>query len=252
MLLLPRRKLIRLAAPAIILPGRSRGQMLRGVTNANPPAAATWTLKANNVAGAQTNPTTASMNMTGVNLILVAATYANGTTPSLTDSVTANNANYVNIFTVDNAASIITEFWYLYNPSVSSAQTFKMTGTNIYSSIVVQGWSGAASSPFDQTNDNNSWTGGPPATITTGSVTVPSGELVVAVLGANDTLNTGNSYSIGSGFTIPASNGQIGKTASYYGVAMAYLEPSAATAYNPTFSAAAAVNQLTAGIASFK
>lgn len=253
-LVLSRRKLFRLASPAIILPEAAWAQLnnhaLLPGTLQSTAIPVGWSLKAQGAAGAQNNPAVTGLNMTGVNLIVVVYTYTTSASPTFGDSSTNT---YTSIKTETQGGSFITQFSYVYAPTVTGSMTFTVTASSAFGSLCVQGWSGSVASPLDQSNGSTTWTAGPPGSIAPGSITpTQASELVIAVLGSNDTASSGNTYTVGGGFTIPASGGQIGKTGSYYGTAMAYLVQTTATAANPTFTAAGAVGQMSAAIASFK
>jgi hypothetical protein len=233
MILLRRRKLITGAAALAAYVALDR-----------PARATSWLLIASNKGSGQNSPATPPMNMTGANLIVISASYTSGAMPTLVDSI---SNSYTNISTVTNSSSFKTGFWYVRAPTVTSAMTFTLSGSNVYGYIIVQGWGGTAASPPDQSNSSVTWTGGniSPGPVTPGQ----ANELVVTCLGANDGGTT--SYTIGGAFTIP-SNNSVQQTGSNYGGSMAYFIETSAVATNPQWTDPATINGLSAAIASFK
>jgi hypothetical protein len=171
----------------------------------------------------------AGINMAGANAEFVCVTYYNGTFTSLADSQSNTWNAAVSAVGVSGSDSTTT-LYYALSASVSSSQTFTVTTSGGYPSIVAMGFSNVAtSSALDQTNNSNyaSQTSSPPGSVTPST----SGQLVIPCMGLSGTPN--NSFSsVGGGFTL-VSVPYIG--GSYFGTGMAYLIQTTATASNPTF-----------------
>lgn len=248
-LILPRRKLIALAAPALILPGRSRAQGGMAPGPGTPAAAAAnpWTFKtaANN--GGQNTFTITGVNMTGVDLILIGVA-SGGTAPTVTDS---SSNTYTTPFTVTNGTGFKSSVKYKQAPTVTSSMTFTATGSGIFCSMIVMGFSGSIASPLDQTNT--------PGTSTTGSTTVATGaitpghanELVVTHVGANEASGGGVFSLSGTGGTYTIAS-QIPETGSYQGGGFAYVFQSSATSTNQTWTDTVSANGMNAIMMSFR
>jgi hypothetical protein len=194
-------------------------------------------LVANVASNAGTNAavTTAGIDTTGANLIVVAVGY--NTVGTLTDS----KSNTWTALTTRGSAPG-SKLYYCVPSSVGAAHTFTWTAS--FPSICVAAFSGAHATPFDLENGNNA--GVSVTSIQPGSIT-PSedNELVIAGFGYNGT----QTVSINGGFTIsdqkPLNSGVA------YGSAMAYLIQTTAAAANPAWSWTGAQNAA-ASIASFK
>jgi hypothetical protein len=194
-----------------------------------------------------TTITTPAINTTGANLIVaVFSWYTAGTKPTLSDSsgntwlVARNDDN------IANGGSL--SISYVQAPTVSASHTFTITGTNNFSTLFIEAWSGSAASPLDQTNEASSG-GSSVSSQQTGSVTPgQANELLIA--GLVNGGSTSTSFAINSGFTIPDAVNP-GTSGQNYGAGAAYFVQGAAAAINPTWSWTTA--QITAAsIATFK
>lgn len=187
-------------------------------------------------------PTIPSTNMTGVNLIFLGLT-GNATFTTPTDS---SSNTYTQAGSTVGTDVCFTALYYKFAPTVSATMTF--TSNAGFGAMFVLGFSGAASSPLDQTNQATA--GGPLTTIQPGSVT-PSvnNEVLVSVATISHT-NTGNTYSVNGGYTITNQFADDGATT--FGGAAGYLIQTTAAASNPTWTSSSAQNCGTASIATFK
>lgn len=190
--------------------------------------------------------TTSTTNMTGANLIVVGISYFPGTTPTITDS---SSNTYTSAVTASaNAGQYVLNCFYKQAPTVTSAMTFSFTGGG-FSALSVAGFSGAVSSPLDQTTSGNSG-----ASLVTsqqpGSITpTQNNELIVACLAMGGSAGTTTGEAVGSGYTITGvQHNTAGVTE---GGALAYLIQNTATATNTTFSWTTTAYSV-AGIMSFK
>jgi hypothetical protein len=130
--------------------------------------------------------------------------------------------------------------------------TFTATPTTAssYPALTVQGFSGAISSPLDQTSTSAGGCVSAITTISPGLITTGTPQLLVTGIGAAGTAWPVSSLTIGSGFTLLSGSVE-NVSAQHYGVAMAYLIQGAFGSANPAWSWTAAGTNATA-IASFK
>lgn len=188
--------------------------------------------------------TTGAIDTTGATLLVVGVAYYDlGAAPTLTDSK-SNSWNGLTIQDVDNGQPAL-RIYYAENPTVGSGHTFTLTGSAAFPSVAAIAYSGAAtSSPADQ--QNGAAETGTVTSLQPGSVT-PSedNEVVVTVLGIDD---GGTSQTINGGFTIQESV-DFGPGV-HFGIRLADLIQTTATAANPTWSWTS-VDQATAAIATF-
>lgn len=219
------------------------------------PASANYTVVSTCHVGAASSGgnavTSAAVNCTGVDLLVLTISYYNGgggtSNPSDNSSNTWSTAKVQTQSYCPGAA----EIFYVQAPTVTSSQTFtaSATGALTYPSIQVQGFAGSGSTPLDQVNSAAS----PAGSVTTkqpGSITPGSnGELVVSdVLWCVSGSGSGSSVSINSGFAITDQDSFSSLNAE--GGALAYLVQGTAAAVNPTWTLSAASGIATA-IASF-
>lgn len=182
--------------------------------------------------------TTAGIDTTGANLlVLVATTYAGGG-PTPTDS----KGNTWTPLTRRGAGDAEIQLWYCASPVVGSGHTFTLSGSTIYPALAVLAVSGAAASPLDQQNGQVANAG---ATCSPGSVTpTEDDELVVSgYSGYSQAIS-----SIDSGFTLAAS---VAYNGNFLTTGVAYLIQTSAAAANPTWTLSGS-NFNVAAIASFK
>jgi hypothetical protein len=203
-----------------------------------------WTLKAHIGAALGVNGgTTAAIDTTGADLLLIALTYQGAAAPTFSDS--KSNAAPTSIISAQNTNSNFTvALWYIPTPIVGTGHTFTLTRTGSFCSVAVQAWSGSSGSgTLDQSNGNASALFG--TTVQPGAVTPgASGELLVTAVEADVLAG----MSIGAGFTISDQIGFLSGTAE--GIGMAYLVASGSLPTNPTWTSSLPAD-LAAVIATF-
>lgn len=188
--------------------------------------------------------------MTGADLFVVGVSqYAgNSQPPTMADS--AGNSWGTPFLTSTEATAGNGQFGYmflLHAPTVSATQTFQCSNGN-NGSMAVVGVSGSATSPLDQQGFTVYEAGGITSE-TPGSVTPgQGGELCVAAYAID--APSGSSFSIGSGYTIQQQIDVAG--GSYFGIVLATLIQTSATATNPALSRSALTGGDVAMIATFK
>ena len=129
------------------------------------------------------------------------------------------------------------------NPAVSSSQTFHVDCDTGYPLICVMAFSGAASSPLDQSSNNKVDADGG---IQPGSIT-PSENNCLVVTGCLEA-QAGDEASVDSGFAADSVGSSPGLT---FGGGIAYLVQATAAAVNPTWTPVVPT-YAAATIASFK
>lgn len=200
-----------------------------------------FSLVANAVAYGQTNATTSSINTTGADFIVIVASSYSAGPGTVTDS---KSNTWTSLTASDATDSNRARIWYCVAPTVGSGHTFSVSGVNVYASLSVTAWSGAASSStFDV---ENGATSGNSTTLSTGSVT-PSNDNSLLVYGASyATTNNTSSVDVGT-----LQHAQAGVSGAAYGVGMGYQIQTSATARNPQFTFSGTVKPA-ARIAVFK
>lgn len=242
-LILPRRKLLRLAAPALILPHRrADAQMMQAIVNgkvggsAPPPG---WFLigsvhkDGNGVASSAINTTFANL------LVVAAADFNNGGAAAPTDSF-SNTWVGLNSY----ASFLAVRIWYVVSPTVGPGHTFTPVN-NGTGGISVFAFSGAnPTTPFDG-NQNGTTTDGT-GTVQAGSVT-PSQNNSMVFAGFMSNPIGSSVVTIDSGFSSPLQS----PPSTLYFSAGSYLIQPTASAVNPTWSQTSAIT-MRANIAVFK
>lgn len=182
--------------------------------------------------------TTAGINTTGADLLVVGINQFQGTIQTLTDS----KSNTWTQLTLRQGTDPRSVLFYAKNATVDSSHTFTYTGTTIYPVLNVMAFSGSdLSAPFDAENGNN----GSGTSLATNSCAVNNaGEVVVANLCTTAAITGLN---IGSSFTGLVSTAY--SAGNNIGGAMAYKI--ASSAENPSWGWTTSVPGAT-GIASFK
>lgn len=171
--------------------------------------------------------TSSAINTTGANLIvLLVADYGSQSATAISDS--QSNTWSTAVTKTDTARVRV---MYCYAPTTNASHTFTATQNGSYVALVAMAFSGAASSPLDQTNSN----GGTGVTsIQPGSVTpTQDNELVICGISGNAP-GAPDSLSVNGGFTVADSG--VNVTGTCFGIAAAYLIQTTAAAANPTFS----------------
>ncbi len=184
--------------------------------------------------------TTAGINTSGANLIVVAYEWFANNTPTLTD----NKSNTWTLLTQSWCGGTcgVLQIAYCSNPTVGSGHTFTITASGDAFAICAAAFSGAKSSaPFDQ--QNHAITAGA-TSLQTGSVT-PSEANELVIYGLGDAFT--GTVSVNSGAIID----QLPLVPSIaLALALAYEIQTTATTRNPTWTMANTRNQ--AAIATFK
>ncbi|MFZ2522503.1 MAG: hypothetical protein WAX44_03280 [Minisyncoccia bacterium] len=177
--------------------------------------------------GTPSSVTTAGVNTTGANFIIITAAYNTGSTPTISDNKSNTWTPLTDSVVV---GSVTTRLYYSQNPTVGSGHTFSNTASSNYSSVCVAAFSGVATSSMDvQNGATNSST-----TIQPGSVT-PSvdKELLVTGLGWNVGRTT-YPPTINSSFTVATSSNFL--SGNHYGCSIGYYIQATSSAANPTWS----------------
>lgn len=182
--------------------------------------------------------TTAGINTTGADLIMVCVGGLVPASGTLTDS----KGNTWQALTVFGSVNNKSRWYYAINPTVGAAHTFTFTNSSAFCSLAVLAFSGAdTTAPFDQEN------GASASSVTShqpGSVTpTVNDEVLVATL----SFDASNTISVNSSFTI---SDQV-DLGTCYGIAAAYKIQTSAGAENPTFSWGSSAT-VSAAIATFK
>ncbi len=199
------------------------------------------------VGGSISGATTAGINTTGADFLVVAvACYSAG--PATLSDLVGGNSNTWTPLTLRDDGVDTTQFYYCKPAFVGSGHTFTVAGASSFSGLCVQAWSGAAAaSPADQ--QNGATTGGA-TSLATGSITPSQANcLVVASLCTNLNTDFSTAGAINGGFTI--SNRLDSSPGVGFAHGMAYLVQTSAVAANPTWSWTSS-NAAAAAIASFK
>jgi hypothetical protein len=209
------------------------------------PSWATIALIANTCAGSSggTGVTTTGINTTGASLIVLAIAYyptVGVATP--TDSVGGNTWNALPAYGNQNP---YIKMYYAINPKTGTSQTFTESDGQNYPAICVLAFNGTVTTNGFDTQNGTTTSASTP--ISTGSITPTyNNEVLVSSLGAGG----GSSYTIDSSFTIPAGGTLDFSGGNYWGIGIAYLIQTTATAENPTWNGDGSFNSAT--IASFK
>lgn len=201
------------------------------------PLGATITVGAHGVAGADSGhavATTSALNFTGATgLVACVSELGDGSSGGTTTVTDSSSNTWTSLTAHANATDGMNQMrmWYVQAPTVTGSQTVTATSSvGSYPSIAVVGLNGAhLSSFFDQQNGNA-------ATIVTshqpGSVTPStSNEVVIECL---SWAQSGTTVAIDGGFTIQDQLDLSGFV--NYGIALATLVQTTATAANPTWS----------------
>lgn len=180
------------------------------------------------VGGANGN-TTAAVDTTGANLIVLVVTdFAAGPGVTLSDS---KGNTWTGLTAQTNSSNNgRVRIYYCFAPTVGSGHTFTVSGTGTFSAVGGAFFSGAVTSPFDQQNGaQNSNTGS--TTLQPGSIT-PTEDNELVIVATN--FNENGSVSIDGGFTEATELAPAGAT--NFGTMLAYLPQTTATAVNPTLT----------------
>lgn len=195
-----------------------------------------YSLIAHDSAGGDTDiATTAGVDTTGADLLVVVAASYSPRDATITDS----KGNTWTSLTRYGAAGNRVQFFYCQGGTVGPSHTFTATGgVDGYYSIAVLALSGSVASPADGENGATD--------VSPGSVT-PSQD--------NDILITAlcyypsNTPTIGSGFTI---SDNVDYVAEHMGIALAYKIQTSAGAENPTWSPSSSFGEKATAMVAFK
>jgi hypothetical protein len=176
--------------------------------------------------GGVTSSTTGATDMVTGSPNLFVATVTGVATLGISDS--QSNTWTAGPTATDVSGSVVQQY-YVYAPSTSSTQTFTGTSTTGQATIVVEAFSGAVTSPLDQTGSNTQTSG---TSVTSfGATPGQNNELAVASIVCRD----GTSVSINSSFTIPT-NGSYDHGTNVWCTGQAHFIQGTAGALNPTYS----------------
>jgi hypothetical protein len=192
-----------------------------------------WTLVAHQAAPSTNgnSATTAAVNITGANLIVVfVGWFSAATTIAISDSASNTWSGPIG---TPVSANVALSTYYLFNPTTSASYTVTITspGNPTFPSVAMMAWSGAATSPLDQAAGHGNVSAG--TSVQAGFITPSANNELIPVGLAVDTSLPG-SPSINSGFTqldfVPWVNGV------NEAVGSGYLAQTTAAVVNPTWS----------------
>ena len=201
-----------------------------------------YSLVTNVKTGGVNGGTSASVDTSGADLIVLWATWYDSVTLDVT--VSDSKSNTWTALTLREVEFQRGKVWYAYAPSVGSGHTFTVAGTNTYATLLMSAWSGAAASPFDQQNG----TANTNSVLSTGSVTpTEDNELVLAFVGFDN--NSGGAVSVNASLSIIQSQAYVAATQD--GASDAYIVQTSAGAVNPQWNITTST-KLAVAIATFK
>lgn len=194
--------------------------------------------------GGTSSATTAGVNTSGANfLVVVAVDLAGGSQSAISDSY--GNTPYLQL--TSQSATVRETISFYYSATVGAGHTFTASGGTV-SAIAAAAFSGVlTTNPVDvQAGTNNSGS----ATIQPGSITpTQNNELIISGIGGYVVAGS-ETYSIDSGMTITDQQGLIGGAS--FGLALAYKVQTTAAAINPTWTVSSSAAGLSATNGSFK
>lgn len=198
-------------------------------------------LVANASASGLVNATTAGINTTGANLLVLGISCDDAFADTPSDS---KGNTWTQLTSYSNAQPRV-RLWYSVPSSVGTSHTFSSNGVALVGSIFAAAFSGVSATPTDQQNGAN---GTGSATLATGSIT-PSenNELLISVLAFNA---AGSNCTNGSSFT--ETNEIDFGAGDHYGGVLAYIVQTTAGAVNLTWTRGTGTSGMAATIASFK
>lgn len=191
--------------------------------------------------------TTAAIDTTGADLLVMAVSYIDGFTMTVSDSESNTWLPLTDYLGGGAYAGVRTKLFYVTNPTTDAAHTFTAAAGSNYASVAVAGFSNVLDGVVDFSSGDGSDVGVGGTTVQPGSIT-PSGNnaLIFSAMGY-----VGNGpASIDSDFTILE---QIDNSAAGgFSMAIAYKIQTTAEAVNPTWSSNEAVERIAASMAAFK
>jgi hypothetical protein len=170
--------------------------------------------------GSASSETTAALNMTGANLLVLCNYDDNNTAPTPTDSL----GNTWTPLTEYISTNVHLKGFYAVNPTVGASQTFS-TGTGSHPALGVAGFSGAKISSVLDTANGSTGVG---TSSQPGAVGTQTGELLWSCQG---NLISSAGLAINSGFNLLDNN-----SSGVMDIATAYLFTPSSSAVNPTWS----------------
>lgn len=189
------------------------------------------------IPGSAVGGTSAPVDTTGANLLVVSAAWFTADTPP-TDS-------FSNVWTeaiAESAGGFGLGIYYALNPTVGANHTFSLSGQ--FASGSMQAFSGVLAVGTSVGNATGSGSSAQPGSLTPAS----NGTLLVAAISEN-AAPTDLSVVVNSSFTLttqqPFTSGQ------FFGSAAAYLVQGTAAAVNPTFSWTGSASQVNAAMVQF-
>lgn len=191
--------------------------------------------------GTSTTVTTAAIDTTGADLLVVAVSeYFGATGASLSDS---KSNTWTQLTAYVTADYLRIRLYYCQAPTVGTGHTFTYSGTDVYCAVAVSAFTGSAATPADQQNG----AGVTSATqVQPGSITPSENNCLVVSALAYDLTET---VTVTEGMTI---TDQIQRVASeHFALGLAYKIQTTAAAINPTWSWTTA-ERAVATVASFK
>ena len=189
--------------------------------------------------GGNGGTTSAAVDTTGANLIVI--TIGSGTDITITDS--EGNTYTTAVARTGSTFGGRARIAYVYNPTTSASHTWTASGSGEAVAICVRWYSGAASSPLDQTNSSQ----GSGGTRQPGSIT-PSEDNCLVVTGVG--VFTVSTATIDSGYTVQGT--LVGSSSFSWGMSLADIIQTTATATNPTWTVTDGTGGYAGVIASFK
>jgi hypothetical protein len=150
---------------------------------ASAPVAGSFSLVAAVVAGSSPGiVTTAAINTTGADLLVLGVAYNVGGPPSVSDS----KGNTWIALTARTSSNASHRFFYAKNPTVGSGHTFTVSGSFSYPGIVVQAFSGAdTTAPFDVEAGTSGSSG---TSAATGAITPSAANCLIVAGCANESV----------------------------------------------------------------
>lgn len=180
---------------------------------------------------AGTSVTTTAVSTTGANLSVIGILdYAGSTAVLPTDN--QSNTYTLDATKTDGATFTRTRVYHVYNPTTNASVTASYSSTSSFVSLFFLNFSGAVSSPLDQTANNQATSLGGAQTITAGSIsTSATNECLITCINAyleNTTPSIDNSYVM-----IESVNGAGGVN---FGGGIAYKFVTLTITVNPTWT----------------
>ncbi len=170
--------------------------------------------------------TTGAVSMSGANFLVACVSAGNSPVPTLTDS-SSNTWTLLTRLTVAGAA--FGQIYYAQNPTVTASQTFTLTGTNIFGSLQVAGFSGMLTAAvIDAQSPSGGATATTGTTLAPGTITPAATRLFVTCF-HNEAIGV---VTVGGSFATTDVKAYVAGTS--YGGALAWL--SSGSAQNPTWT----------------